>query len=248
MNIKQLGLLLLVITAPLQAAGPIVHIYLAQQWLKSQTASQDFYNHFVVGTLLPDIRYVAQLAREVTHPQIGFNKVKDCVSLYPFMGSYAAFIAGIIFHSELDIVRFDYINLPSNIIYQLLYEKGVPEYQVPYFIKFVEDELYFDKIDRTQITALLNTITCNEQFFAQQAHIDHAQLEQWHQQLLFFLNNKPSEILAQCVTEGRSIYPVVTIEQTTLWHELFDVVINDPEIIKHVTHLIDDVEQWLITS
>ena len=72
------------------------HIYYARKFLAQANQPWDE-AAFVVGTVFPDIRYLAKLEREVTH--------FDTVELKEVLTESDAFKAGFIFHSYLDILR-----------------------------------------------------------------------------------------------------------------------------------------------
>ena len=84
-------------------AAPIMHILLA---FNIFSLLPDHFNKqdFMLGTMFPDIRYMANLQRAQTHIEpVCWNDVINCKS---------AFKAGMLFHNIVDIIRINIIEHP----------------------------------------------------------------------------------------------------------------------------------------
>lgn len=76
-------------------AAPITHIVLTKKIYKQHFSEKSF-DEFIIGTSLPDIRYLKTVDRDKTHfPTSMLNEIKQEQS----------FTAGLKFHSIVDRVR-----------------------------------------------------------------------------------------------------------------------------------------------
>src|SRR5690606_28508994 len=103
-SLMKLGIFLLIILNSIaaHAAGPILHAYLGLRWIEKH--GSDFSPHekqaFILGTLFPDIRYLADISREKTH--------FDVKTLKQVKKGQNAFEQGMRFHSYVDRKRSQY--------------------------------------------------------------------------------------------------------------------------------------------
>lgn len=121
--------LLIFIVSTTFAAGPMTHLYLGEEYCLKRRYDEKETEEFLVGTLLPDIRYIAHFPREKTHFTVKtLLDVWECPS---------PFLAGIKFHNWVDEIR------EAFVVQSGIYEKVVPyaEGKHATLLKFIEEEI-----------------------------------------------------------------------------------------------------------
>ncbi len=143
-------LILLTRSYLLQAAGPVTHAILGEMWLdKCGTRyTQNERKLFLIGTLYPDIRYLAALSREATH--------LSSVSLEDIEKQTDPFTAGSMFHSWVDNAREYYLKSRKSTLLPLL--KGVSSMLSSNYLKWLEDEIYFPMQSFSEVAEDLKTV------------------------------------------------------------------------------------------
>ena len=129
---------------------------------------------FLIGSLFPDIRYMAGVNRGVTHfENIGFDEI---------LNEKNSFYAGVLFHSFIDRIRQQW--LVGNGIYDL-----VPsDYHWGQAVKFYEDRLYYPDVQNwSVILDYLKKIVPEELQF----NITESIVKQWHEMLSKYLSLDP---------------------------------------------------------
>ncbi len=109
-------------------AGEATHIILADRILADR-GTQYNRRDFIVGTVFPDIRYLGDLDRDVTH-------LRE-ISMEHVLSETDSFIAGAKFHSLVDKVRNDFIKTAG------MYDLCPPFLYDQQSLKFLEDELFY---------------------------------------------------------------------------------------------------------
>lgn len=107
----------------------MTHLYLGEEYCLKRGYNEQETGEFLVGTLFPDIRYIAHFPREKTHFDVKcFSEVWECSS---------PFFAGMKFHVWVDEVREAFV-----------VESGIYERVIPYaegkpatLLKFIEEEI-----------------------------------------------------------------------------------------------------------
>jgi len=161
-------------------ATPITHIFLAEQFLKTQGSSFDE-AEFVVGTSFPDIRYLGVIQRELTH--VAEPSLDDVLHAQSFQ-------AGMLFHSLVDFERELAVN--RNHLYDLF---SPSQYQTQ-ALKFYEDELVYGQIDSWErIKSFFREVWPGETQFP----INVLSIEQWHIILQAYLSSGPSNDTRQAL-------------------------------------------------
>src|ERR1035437_8358942 len=156
-------------------AAPITHIVLANK------VFDDFFpklskKDFLIGTSLPDIRYLKTIDRKTTH----FNGAKLSLSE---LNQQNSFMAGAKFHAIADQVREKYV-VSQNIYYFLPKSKYATR-----SLKFLEDELFFDKIDNwEEIIKEFLDISFKQIPF----NINQQVIEKWYSLLREYFSSKPN--------------------------------------------------------
>jgi len=158
-------------------AAPVGHLYLAIQILSGplcEVKERDF----LIGTLFPDIRYPAQIARELTH--------KSHVTWQEIINEKDPFMQGILFHSFVDEKREEYIR--KNGLYNLL--PKLPH--ASSCLKGTEDILLLKKIKDNKVIRYLDEILEHEKHLVSNESI----IKDWHTALqnYFFYGPTPQTI------------------------------------------------------
>ncbi len=178
----------------LQAAGPVTHVILAQKWLdtcEKQYTPADRKN-FIIGTLFPDVRYLADLPREKTHAAH--------ITLEQIGSETNAFTAGSLFHSWVDNVREYYLKDKKGKILPRL--KSVCSLLASNYLKFLEDQIYFVPGSWDDVKEDLKTITDDER----KSDISTAMIEEWHHDLITQLSYPPSGYFGQMAQQHKRYY------------------------------------------
>lgn len=162
--------------ASLEAAFPVTHAYLAKQYFKHFPGySPEEEKLFLVGTLFPDIRYLGEAARNETH--------FDQMTLQEILEEPSPFIAGLKFHSYVDIIREDLV-VEMRMYDQFSLPTKGHEYS---FLKLVEDEILYGQEDWGGMVSLFWPLYPDELQWGMQT----ATVEKWHRILRVFFVNDP---------------------------------------------------------
>lgn len=185
--------------------SPLTHHHFALLYLRYKALSDEERREFLVGTQLPDIRFLANLTREQTHPTVsGLAEVTGCSSPY---------IAGKLLHSYVDDHRlpvvdeqFGYDQWRVAQKYSVVVDghiNGPSKAEVPWnfdaFLKFVEEEILSRQYEASSVGALYKDIynDVDSDTYSKEFGLSISQeiTTQWHERVLFFLTHRPSEIL-----------------------------------------------------
>jgi hypothetical protein len=215
---------------PLFAAAPVVHVYFAELYLKKHKPhyTQKERDAFIVGTLFPDIRYLAHIDRKKTHTKN--------VILSDIISTKDPFTAGKIFHSFVDEQR-EKIARREKIYRQL---KDIPEHRRGKFLKMVEDELCYRSIDASQARAALKTFDKGEEQFGIPFYLIRA----WHKYLRSYLAQLPLTLLKKRATEKQR-YFMLNATQVKELSSLLEIYKKNEKVSSYVNTLITDFEKAL---
>lgn len=187
-----------------QAAGPVMHIALGQQWLNlyAPTYTQEEKKLFLLGTVFPDIRYLGVIKRSQSHYK-GMTLEKVYQANTPFM-------RGMYFHSFVDEYREKYIK-QHDIMKKIA---TVPPQHLGTFLKLIEDEIIHKQNDWSEFRLYLASIPEEEKIL----DIKIEALREWHTALTIYF----------------TMYPSFILNQFTLFDSIFDkgIFSFDPQIIK----------------
>lgn len=159
-------------------ATPITHIALTDKVFDKHFQDKNK-KDFFIGTSFPDIGFLKVINREKTHfLNIRIDGLKN----------KASFEAGLKFHSLLDKVREEFI--VSKNVYPLYPQS---EY-ITKSLKFLEDELLYDKIDdRDTFINFMDEILSEELSF----NISEKAIQKWHKILQGYLSQKPNDYIRE---------------------------------------------------
>ena len=226
---KKIFVILLCLVSPLglRAAAPIFHATVAQMWLDHfEEYTEEEKRAFMLGTLFPDIRYIAKISRSKTHEK-GLT-IKDLLQIKD------PFTKGMKLHSFVDEVRNNYVDA-----HFLPHEYRHLAYAPQTHIKVLEDEvLYFqNKCDKKAIGAFLTHSLKEEESFGITAQV----VQEWHEQLSECFLHPPSENYLKLKERGKGhgALSVGTIKTIT---KNLDKYKNDPVIISHTNGAIAQFE------
>lgn len=155
-------------------AGPITHIVLTIKVFSRFFKDKDL-QKFVVGTSLPDIRYLGLIDRDKTHfKNITLHEIQDLDS----------FEAGLKFHSLVDRVREAY--MVENDYYSLFPESKVTT-QAP---KLLEDRILYEKI-----TDWKSIIGYFDKVYEEETQLVKSEdyVKKWHKFLADHFSDKPDD-------------------------------------------------------
>lgn len=183
---------LIIFFSSLFSAGPLTHYYLAKEFMRICCSyTKEEMQRFILGTEFPDIRHIAKIPRSKTH----YNSV----SLNDVIACKDPFVAGEKFHTYVDIVRENFvINEFAKDAYlkkfknDLMKKYSLNEQEAACFLKEIEDDIVFDKVNRKEAIGDVSKIDKGELKFG----ISDFMLEKWHGYLRESFKTRPSQELA----------------------------------------------------
>ena len=178
----------IVLPITLSAAGQITHLYFAEQYLKHHPEWD--VSQFIRGTLFPDIRHLAKLARNDTHQPGDFNTIAKAPS---------AFEAGVRFHWYVDTCSFPYYCRDEH-TEELLQSNELKALRAqfsnalwPLILKFAHNEVLLNLADTSSALTCLDGIPQTER----ELSIQPEALQAWHDFLRLELTISPGQNLHQ---------------------------------------------------
>lgn len=155
---------------------PATHVLVAE------TAYPLFFKHldhqaFIIGTCYPDIRYPAQIERDLTH--IHNVTIEE-------MQTQTGFRAGLLFHTYVDDYWNDYIGQYKARLYNI-----VPKHRPTFHtLKILQDLYLYDKLDHWDaIVSEVDVILPEELTFG----ASEQAVKDWHAMLRHYLSKPPQK-------------------------------------------------------
>jgi hypothetical protein len=212
------------------AAGPMTHLYLGEKYCSYNIDSHEKTEEFLVGTLYPDIRYVAHFPREKTHSQVSsLDEVSKCPSVFQ---------SGVKFHSWVDQVREEFVE-----------KSGIYEFVIPYakgkeatLLKFIEEEILANHYDGRTWSGSFDHIHEEELEFASEE-----QIRKWHSMIQYCMGYRISWLTwaaSYLTSHGFGVSSEVLYE----WSYLLPKFANDPRFQTHVRDLLSFIEEKMEES
>lgn len=174
-------LLAFLTTAYSFAAAPIFHAVVAQRWIDMfEEYTPNEQRELMLGTLFPDIRYMAKLPRKATHEHgITLQQIKETKD---------PFLKGMRIHAYVDVVRLNYLK-------KVTIEEHLKEYEGDniFYLKMVEDEIIYRQGSKKlflDIADYFNTIVQQEIDFGIAPEI----LADWHTSHQQYFANGPQNL------------------------------------------------------
>jgi hypothetical protein len=205
-------------------ATPITHIVLTDKIFKDKFSNFDR-KDFYIGTSFPDIRYLKVIDRDTTH-------FKDKKLNIGSLNQDNSFIAGAEFHVIVDKIREDYVI--SNKTYEFLPKSKY----INQSLKFLEDELLFDKVkDWGKIIDDFGSINFEKIGF----ELDKKYIKNWYSLLCEYFSIKPnSETRKKFITKiGFSE------EDANKMNNLVDIMKNNKRVKDVIYSLYDQFDLLL---
>jgi hypothetical protein len=202
---KNLFLIFLIIVPFLSfAAGPIEHAFLSKMLFEKHPKYTCEERHaFIVGTLFPDIRYLGEAARHETH----YHEM----SLEEVLREPSPFLAGVKFHSYVDIERENFIR--SHGIYHKIQFLS-PENTCT-FLKFLEDEIIYHQSSWHECSLALQTIYPEEYNWG----MEEKSLTMWHKMLTALFATSPNQMFSMLHLMGQGVLHI-SAQEVTEWNHL----------------------------
>lgn len=209
-------------SALLPGAGPYVHLYLADQFIKNFTNyEENEKKQFILGTLYPDIRYLGVQTKEDTHFEVmTFDEV---------LLETSPFFAGMKFHSFVDIERAHIAD--QHTIYDSLEASGFPNDSA--FLKLVEDEIVFQPWD--EYREYLKTT------YGEELEISKEDVVNWHRILSKYLIGPPSVFLAT-LEKNNQAFLSFSKEQITEWSHFIKPMTENTFIVDYIEAMLKHFE------
>lgn len=227
---KLILLLFLFIFLRVEAAAPLTHLFFAEVWNNHvEGYEREELSSFILGNLFPDIRYVANISREMTHfENVGPLDVKE---------HFSPFLKGMILHSVIDEIR-EKIVVDSR-IYEILNEIESPHLTT--LLKLVEDEILWDHFDGKRYLPFLKNIIEAEVATG----IPCDTIRKWHFFLGYYLGNKPSQMLYSLALMDRPFLNV-PVDVVQRWAFLVPQLAENKVFLEYVETLIASIRNSLI--
>lgn len=229
--LKAIFTLLLFIFASCQAAAPVTHAYLAKKFFKAfPHYSPEEKNAFMVGTLFPDIRHIAENAREETH--------YENVSLNDILNESDPFIAGMKYHCFVDEQRENFV------VENKMYDKTAEFSKDNYFtyLKLAEDEMLFDKYNWNDACLALQTLYPQELDW----DISNAVVVKWHKLLTLVFVNSPSNLLSTFAMCKQGMMGI-SADEIEAWNKTLPQTVRTDWMQNYMTGLINHFDTLLQT-
>lgn len=215
-------------SSPLLAAAPVVHAYCAQLYFKTKQYTPREQELFMIGTLFPDIRYLAHIPRTRTH--------RKQVTLQEIRATKDPFEAGLLFHSYVDEQRERIAQREK--VYDVL--AFVPKGSKGHFLKAVEDELCYDRLDVPSVLRAMNSYARNERNYK----ISSLYIHLWHFIIRNYLKQSPGKLFKECARKKRS-YATMKPAVVGRLSVLIENYAQDERIKKYVQTFLDEFEKLL---
>lgn len=217
----------------LNSALPVTHVYFTKMYFKYYPKySAEEQKLFLIGTVFPDIRYMGDCDRGDTH--------WDAISLKEVLEEADPFIAGMKFHSYVDIVREDLV------VKEGMYPKLktlVASDNIHTFLKLAEDEYYIHDGSYAEIPNILAEVLPQEI----ETGIPEKNIRKWHQAIVFLFISNPAQALQFAALSGKTILNI-TPEQMQIWNKCFKTVVQDELIVSWCKKLSFHFEEEMKTS
>lgn len=210
----------------LHSAGPILHLWTAERFCEIYgITDEETLREIIVGTELPDIRYITHQPRKFTHPDV--QDLSDvCASKTPFE-------LGMKLHVWLDQARESFI--PKEV-----YDAVAPHAEgfSATLLKFIEEEILADFYDGRRWSCYFDQTFPTELLFA-----DEASVRKWHTTIQWTMSARPSWLLWAQSYRG----PAFGVSASTLynWSYLLPKQAKNPLFQDYMRALLAHIEEHL---
>lgn len=190
-------------------AAAITHIVLTEKLYETHFSGKSI-GEFIIGTSLPDIRYLGVIEREKTHfPNTTLDEIKQENS----------FMSGLKFHSLVDRVRENFL-LTND-----LYSKCPESKFITQSIKFLEDSMLYTKIDGWEkYIKLFEEVLPNEL----ELGLARESVAYWHKTLQNYFSKQPDNDSVE-----------VFVRRINLGQEVANEIKENIQIISEIPKVVD---------
>lgn len=223
-----IALVLILVFMRVSGAAPGVHVLFAQLWMEKHGRDTEHQEDlaFIAGTLFPDIRYLGTLDRKETH-------IKH-VTLASMRSEKNAFSAGLRLHSYVDEQREAFVKKYK--IKKRL--KGIPKKRRVLFLKVLEDEILWDRLQTERALLAMEKIYKEEIA----AGADLPTIEKWHQEMDLYFRQRPSMLLQSLAREEK---PFISLnaQEVSAWACLIPLYAREEVFMLYANEMIALVSQ-----
>lgn len=209
----------------------MTHLYFAEYFCRVHGIwNEKNVQEFMVGTLFPDIRYIAHIPREATHfPLKGLVDVLE---------EKSPFVAGMKFHAWVDIVR-----------EEIVVSSGIYEAVAPHadghdatFLKCIEEEILADFYDGRKWSSCFDQASAEEKQFVSSDET----LAKWHKMLQYSMGYRPSWLFwgASYLRPALFGIPAATIYN---WSYSLPRLAQEPRFQEHVKLMHEKILEAICT-
>lgn len=207
-------------------ASQISHIVIADKLFDKYFAKLDR-RAFYVGTVFPDIRYLGEVERTVTHG--GKVLFTDALT------ETNAFEAGMILHRSFDLARERFL------ISQGIYNYYPKDWITMSALKMYEDELFYGEVKRwEEIRSFFNSVLDDEKKWG----VSEQSLLKWHTGLSDYFTHQPTD-------ESRKHFSNLLGIEDGISQEISERLVqikNDASIQEIEQKVLDGLEKILISQ
>lgn len=214
-------LIMLLYIFSIEAAAPGTHVYFAQLWRQHNTFGPDQEHAFIAGNLFPDIRYLGTIDRDSTHEK---HLTAAMVRKTP-----NSFKAGMRLHAYVDEQRAYFVK-KSKIE---SYLKNISKDTRVLFLKLLEDEILWDRIDTSEALIAMETIFQEEH----DSNAGEAALVEWHKRMNCSLSQCPSEFLKSLANADLGFLKA-DLKTVKEWSKLLPRLAKDPIFIEYTEKMV----------
>lgn len=213
-------LCIILITSKGYSAGPVTHVFLANEWLDDISLTSHEKSVFILGTLFPDIRYLGEVSRDETH--------EEGLTLDDLLNSPSLFSEGMRLHAFIDEMREKLVVQWG--IYDLVNEFARGHLST--ILKLVEDEILYCRILPNEVLDALQ-ITAEEEM---QGKVSAGTIQNWHKFLSLYFSKRPSDVLKHLSKTNQGFLNVPP-ETVKLWAEVVPMLSKKKELTDYVDRL-----------
>jgi len=213
------------------SASSLFHVLIAEKWLQAfECYNEEEKRAFMVGTIFPDIRYIANIPREKTHEyHLTIQEIRE---------TRDPFIKGMRVHAFVDETRENF--LQSNPIVEEF--RGYPGDAV-LFLKILEDEIVFSTYGKNLAASLCSYLQTVEKG-ALGFSIPLSIIREWNAIQSQFLGCRPRDLFQKLAQshERFSGFPEKTIIQVAAFLPKYS---DKREIKRYVSSLVAEFDQLI---
>lgn len=222
-------LIISLISISLNAAAPVFHAIISEMYLEKYPERDS--QEFTIGTLFPDIRYLANIKREITHAK--------SMSLRQIQEEKSSFQAGLMLHSFVDLEREAFANRSG--IYNSIpkfshLEKKTQLTVRATLLKLIEDEVLYNSLNHDKIISYLSKTSIE-----QLKYVPLKMAKKWHENQIHYLQVLPSELIQEKLLDTADSSWNITRADLQKFPLLIETLSKDPKIIDYV---MDQIKQF----